>query len=680
MTWVGFDVGGTFIDILAWDGEKLVSHKVPSASAPDELAGRVLEGIGTALGRLGDPPQVTVLAHGTTVATNALIERKGARVGLITTTGFRDVIEIGRQTRKDHFNVFIQKVPPLVQRKWRLQVDERIASDGTEVAPLEKAQLLDAAGWLVDEGVDALAVAFLNSYRNPQHEHLAAEWIAEAFPQVTVSESSDVTAEYGEFERTTTTVLNEYLRPRIVAYFQAMRDGFSGMGIDAPLHIIQSNGGRLPSETAERYPVRLLRSGPAAGVSGAAQLTRGIAEKVITFDMGGTSTDISVVIDGRAFYRNEADIEGYPTKVVMSDIRSIGAGGGSLLRLDSSGSLHVGPKSAGADPGPLCYGQGGTIPTVTDANIVLGYINPERFCGGAKRLDAELAVRGLGELVGSDDPEAVTRVALGASEIAVTNMAGAVRKLATEHGVDVRDFTLVAFGGAGPLYAALVADELEMKDVLVPELPGLLCAFGLLVSDFRADSWRTYPRLVGDVTPAELAEQFDELSAEAGRLLGTDDPSRLRFVRRIEMSYRGQRHEIAVSLPDSPITEETMGWLGRELGSLFSKRYGFAPVNGEPQLVTLRVFATEDVPGQRDLAGAISPRASANGAVPDAERVASFPTATGVTVPVRDRGSLPIGTVLNGPMIVEEDFSTTVVPPTRTVTRLAGGELLLSTK
>jgi N-methylhydantoinase A len=681
MTWVGFDVGGTFIDILAWDGKSLVSHKVPSASASDELARRVLDGVETALGRLDNKGPVTVLAHGTTIATNTLIERKGTRVGLITTRGFRDVIEIGRQTRKDHFNVFVKKVPPLVRRKWRLEIDERVAFDGTELKPLNKPEVLGAARKLADEGVDAIVIAFLNSYRNPVHERLAGRWISEAYPNATVSESSDVTAEYGEFERTTTAVLNEYLRPRILSYFRAMREGFADMGIASPLRVIQSNGGRIPSETAERYPVRLLRSGPAAGVSGAAQLTRDIADRVITFDVGGTSTDVSVVIDGRAFYRNEGDIDGYPTRVVMSDIRSIGAGGGSLLRVDSTGSLHVGPESAGADPGPMCYAQGGKRPTVTDANVVLGYINPTRFCGGKKRLEPDLATKGLQDLAREEDPDAAVKIALGASEIAITNVAGAVRKLTTEHGVDVRDFTLVAFGGAGPLYAALVADELEMRDVLVPQLPGLLCAFGLLVSDFRADSWRTYPRLVSEVSASELAAQFEELSIEASRLLGTDDLSRTQFDRRVEMCYRGQRHEIAISLPSGPITDETMSWLALELESVFSHRYGFVPANGQPQLVTLRVFATEHVPGQQELVTAIARDDDRERPARESTRLVYFPTEPqGILVTVKDRTALSQLETLDGPLIIEEDYSTIVVPPTRTVTVLASRDLLISVR
>jgi N-methylhydantoinase A len=667
------------VDILLWDGSHMYSHKVPSARQPDVLASRVLDGVGEVLSLAPDAPPVTVLAHGTTVATTALIERKGARVGLLTTRGFRDVLEIGRQTRKDHFNIFVQKVPTLVERRLRLELDERIDADGHVVVPLRRDDVLAATAKLLQEGVEAIAVALLNSYRNPAHERQAAAWILEEYPALTTSESADVSAEYGEFERTTTVVLNEYLRPRIVSYFGAMREGFADMNVSAPLRVMQSNGGRLPSETAERYPVRLLRSGPAAGVSGVAQAMRHIADRLITFDMGGTSTDVSIVIDGRAHYRNEADTDGYPTRVVMSDIRSIGAGGGSLLRVDSTGSMHVGPQSAGAEPGPMCYGLNGDVPTMTDASVVLGYINPRRFCGGAKPLDSALATRGMQDLVGGRNEVAAVQAALGAAEIAVTNMAGAVRTLATEHGVDVRDFSLVAFGGAGPLYAALVADELEMEDVLVPQLPGMLCAFGLLVSEFRGDAWRTYPRLLSDVTAEELAGQFAELIEEAARLLDHDDPATLRIDRRVEMCYRGQRHEIAVSLQEGAIQESTIGWLATALNKLFAERYGFAPTDGQPQIVTLRVFASEDMSDQRELVRSVAEQAELGEPAPDEIRLAYFPSLReGAEVQVRDRYAVKPGMALPGPLIIEEDYSTIVVPPTRSVIRLADGALRLS--
>jgi N-methylhydantoinase A/oxoprolinase/acetone carboxylase beta subunit len=328
----------------------------------------------------------------------------------------------------------------------------------------------------------------------------------------------------------------------------------------------------------------------------------------------------------------------------------------------------------------MCYGLNGDVPTTTDASVVLGYINPNRFCGGAKPLDPHLANHGMQRLVGGSNDAAAVQAALGAAEIAVTNMAGAVRKLATEHGVDVRDFSLVAFGGAGPLYAALVADELEMQEVLVPQLPGLLCAFGLLVSEFRGDAWRTYPRLLSDLTAEELAEQFAELTDEAARLLDHDDPATLRIDRRVEMCFRGQRHEIAVSLPDGAIQEETIGWLATALTGLFAERYGFAPSDGQPQIVTLRVFASEDMSDQRDLVRSVAEQGEVGGqAVSDSIRVAYFPSLReGAYVPVRDRCTLKPGMALPGPLIVEEDYSTIVVPPTRSLTRLPDGTLRLS--
>lgn len=676
MAWIGFDVGGTFIDIVGWDGSRVVSHKVPSAPS-SRLAAAVLSGIQGALDRMGPDTDIEVLMHGTTVATNTLIERSGAPVGLITTQGFRDVLEIGRQTRVDHFNVFVQKVRPLCDRRMRLEVSERIGADGSVIRPLERDDLANAVEGLLEQGAEAVAISFLNSYRNPEHEQQAVRWIEELRPDLTASPSSDVTAEYGEYERTSTTVMNEYLRPRIVEYLDSLAKGTSELGIAAPLRVIQSNGGMIPASTASRFPVRLLTSGPAAGLTGAARIASDAGcDNIITFDMGGTSTDVSVVVDAQPSYRTDSDVDGHPLRVVMSDIRSIGAGGGSLVRVDATGSLHVGPESAGADPGPMCYENGGDVPTITDANVVLGYINPERFCGGAKKLDAPRSREGLESHVAAPVGTSVESAALGVAKVAVTNLAGAVRQVATERGVDMRDFTLVAYGGAGPLYASLVAQELAISSVLIPRLPGLLAALGLLVSDFRADSWRTYPRLLEDVDPPELEGLFEELEAEAVELLELEGAAEVAFERRIEMCYQGQRHEIGVTVEPGPISDATLAQIATSLHELFQEKYRFIPRDPRPQIVTLRVFAVQHREGR---AGLLMNRPDHQPAAHETgTRVAYFPGhESGVDAKIIDRAGLQPGDRFAGPAIVEEDYSTTVVAPGHSLTVLPTGDLLI---
>lgn len=676
MAWIGFDVGGTFIDIVGWDGDRVVSHKVPSAPS-NRLAPAVLEGLRGALERLGSGVDVEILMHGTTVATNTLIERRGAPVGLITTEGFRDVLEIGRQTRVDHFNVFVEKVRPLCDRRLRVEVSERMSAEGHVIRALDRDDLGRAVEALLEQGVEAVAICFLNSYRNPEHELQAIRWIAGTYPELTVSPSSDVTAEYGEYERTSTTVMNEYLRPPIVEYLDNLEKGTSDLGIGAPLRVIQSNGGMIPASTASRFPVRLLTSGPAAGLTGAAQVASDAGyENIITFDMGGTSTDVGVVVDGEASYRAESEVDGHPLRVVMNDIRSIGAGGGSLVRVDGSGSLHVGPESAGADPGPMCYEHGGEIPTITDANVVLGFINPERFCGGAKELNPQRAREGIERHVAKPVGVSPEAAALGIARVAVTNLAGAVRQVTTERGLDMRDFTLVAYGGAGPLYASLVARELAIPWVLIPRLPGLLAAFGLLVSDFRADSWRTYPRLLDQVSPSELETLFEDLQQEAVQMLEVRDGDVVSFERRIEMCYQGQRHEIGLTVPPGPISESTIGEIADLLQKLFQQKYRFTPRNPRPQIVTLRVFAVQQREDREGLLGG-HPASTAAPSEPRT-RLTYFPGyEQGVEASVVDRDGLKAGDEVVGPAIVEEDYSTTVVAPGQSLSVLSTGDLLI---
>lgn len=672
---VGFDVGGTFVDVAVTDGNRIWCHKTSSAPT-SELADAVMRGVSGALRMAGAAGQAEHFAHGTTVATNTLIERRGASVGLVTTRGFRDVLEIGRMTRGDHFDVFVAKPRPLSPRAARAEVDERIAADGSVVVPLDESSVLRAIDDLVAHGVDSVAVSLINAYRNPEHELRVAELIAARHPQLTTTVSSYVSPEYGEFERTSTTVLNEYLRPAVTAYLDSVDERLRDIDAGAVLSVMQSNGGMVPAATAMCLPVRLLVSGPAAGVNGALVAARRTGcREFITMDMGGTSTDVSLVAGDGPSQSKETVVGGHPVRSVMSDIRSIGAGGGSLVRVDDSGSLHIGPESAGAKPGPMCYGHGGTTPTVTDADVVLGYLNPDRFCRGERALDVELARDGIQRAVAEPTKTSVTEAAEGIVELAVTNTAAAVRQVAAEKGSDPRDFTLVAFGGAGPLHACLVAEELEMRSVLVPCEPGLLSAVGLLVADARADAWRTYMSLVDDVDAAFLAAEITRLEQEAMALLQPALGTEVAFRHRAELCYRGQRHEFSIDLPAArAIDHDTIAWLKAELERRFRERYGFLPQDRREQLMTLRVAAVTT--GAELAVDVPAVGGSSTGVAAPSYRDVYFPGRPDPQeVPVYWRPALAVGSTLSGPAIVEEDFATTVLSPGSEAIVLGTGDL-----
>ncbi|HEV8308026.1 MAG TPA: hydantoinase/oxoprolinase family protein, partial [Methylomirabilota bacterium] len=574
---LGIDVGGTFTDLalLHEESGRLVVGKVPSV--PADPSEGILTGITGILADAGVAPgEIAYLAHGTTVSTNTLLQRRGARTGLVTTRGFRDLLEIARQRRPSLYDLHVRKPAALVPRELRLEVGERVMADGTVRVPLDPAEVDGVLMRLAGEGLEALAICFLYSYLRPDHEGLVLERARRLLPGVFCSASHDVLPEFREYERLSTTVVNAYLGPGMAGYIEAFRRRVRELGIRPIPYVNQSNGGTIGIEEAARAPVRTLLSGPSAGVAGAAWLAArvGVAS-VVTFDMGGTSTDVSLVRGGRPTLAFERDIAGVPIRMPTLDIHTIGAGGGSIAWRDSGGALLVGPQSAGADPGPACYGRGGMEPTVTDANLLLGRLSARGLLGGRMPLDpgrGEASIARLGTGLGLSALEA----ARGIVRVVNANMARALRLVTVQRGVDPTELALLAFGGAGPLHAGALARELGIPTILVPPGPGILCALGLLVEDLRADAVRTWVGRLDAAALGSLDRLFGELEARASRWLDRErvPAGRRQLTRWLDLRYEGQNYELLVPVPEEAWRERSVTALVREFRRVHEETYG----------------------------------------------------------------------------------------------------------
>ena len=682
--WIGIDVGGTFTDVVGVDLASLHywTAKVPSSST--DPAGALSAGIAELLQRSqARPGDVQRVIYGTTVALNVLLERKGATVAMITTKGFKDVVEIGRMLRDELYDIMFDKPKPLVARRRRYEVDERVNAAGEVVRPLQGDDVQQVLGQVAKGGPEALAVCFLHAYANEAHERAVGDAIKKRFPGLPVSLSSDVSPEYSEYERFATTVLNSYLMPQTRTALGSVAARVASLGIGAPVEVMQSNGGITTTEVAARFPVRLLGSGPVGGVAGAVGLCAAVGiSDLITLDMGGTSTDVCLVAGGAPSYTTQRRFEGQPVRTLMTDVQSIGTGGGSIARVDVAGSLQVGPDSAGADPGPICYGHGGRRVTVTDADVVLGYLNPERFLGGKQPLDAEAAAAGLREQIASPTDTGLAPAALGVVTVAVNNMVGALRRVTTQRGHDPRDFTLVAFGGAGPVHAGLLAREAGIPCVLAPAYPGLLSARGLLLADLRTEASLTLSKTLDSVSPKELTRIFERLESEARSVLpGGADSDALEVERLAEMCYQGQRHELPVPFPAGRLTDADLDAAARRLDERFMELYGFLPISHIPQIVHLRVFLRKRVEDAEKLRtrGIAVGDDSAEAQVGERRLYFRDTGEDGRVCPVYDRALLGVGRSIAGPAVVEEDYSTTVVYPGQSLTVDAHGNLVIDT-
>jgi N-methylhydantoinase A len=660
---VGVDIGGTFTDFVLLDLEDGSLRIEKTYTTPKDLCLGVETGLRSASVDFG---AIEDLAHGTTVGLNTLLERKGAPTGLITTTGFRDAYEIGRGARSQPYNLFFRKPVPLVPREHRLEARERIGADGSVVTPLNEDDVVRAAEFFRAEGIASIAICFLNSYASSVHEQRAEEIVASVYPEAKVSTSCRLAREWREYERTSTTCINAYIIPSTSRYIERLSQTLDAGGYRKELFINQSSGGVVSARTAVTTPVMTLMSGPAGGVAAAAYVggLDGMGD-IISFDMGGTSNDVCLIQDGRPRVTADSKLESHPVMVPMVAIHSIGAGGGSLAWIDPVGALNVGPESAGAEPGPVCYGRGGTKPTVTDANIVLGRVAPARFIPENMKLDVEAARRIIDDTIAKPLKLDLLDAATGVLRIVNVKMAMAVRAVTVERGLDPQDFVLFAFGGAGPMHACFVARELGIKKVVVPIAPGQFSAFGILGSDIRHDLVRTAPAGTDALNPTFFRDQLSNLEAEGRSILVEEGVAQdaIELFFSVDIRYVGQEYTVNVPLPPGEVDSTTVAKASAEFHTLHETTYSHSNPDESIELVNLRLAAIGLRPKVRlpEVApGEETPLASAK--VDDTEicfdAEAGFERAS-----VWDRRALLAGNRIDGPAIVADPGATTVIPP-----------------
>jgi len=685
---LGIDIGGTFTDIVVYDSQtgrqfnrkELTTHGDPSLG--------VMTGIDRLLAEDGvAPAEVGRVVHATTLFTNALIERKGAVTGLITTQGFRDTLEIGRERKYELYDIKITKPRPLVPRHLRLEVPERLNPDGSVHRPLDEAALLAAAAQLIERGAESLAVTFLHSYANPVHERRALTLLAERFPTLALSASIDVAPEIREYERSSTTACNAYVKPLAERYLSMLAARIAARGIAAPLLLMLSNGGLTNIGEAKRSPVQLLESGPAAGALVAAHLgAQDGGKHVLAFDMGGTTAKLSVIDDGKpkVAYRFEAGREkrfiegsGLPIRISTLELIEIGAGGGSIAQTDAIGLLKVGPQSAGSEPGPAAYGQGGTRPTVTDADFVLGYLDPQFFAGGTMRIDMAAVDAAFAPLCAATGL-ARTALAWGIHDVVNENMANAARVHIAEHGKDPRIYALLSTGGAGPVHAYYVARKLGLKTLIVPRSAGVASALGLLIAPARVDRVATVARELARIEWPDLEGVFARLESEARQVLEeTGLPSGAARIERLaDMRYVGQASELVVPLPAGPYAAAARAGFQQAFEQSYVAAFSRTPPNTPVEIINVRVTAVLEVPGS---AAAMQAAAGASGDPVKGRRPAYFPERGGhVPTTVYDRYKLAAGQVFDGPAIVEERESTLIVGPEGRFEVAASGSIIVT--
>jgi N-methylhydantoinase A len=671
----GVDIGGTFTDIVLVGSDGSVHTKKVSSSV-ENYATAIVDGLAELFAETGmTGAAIEEVRHGTTVASNAILERKGARVGLITTKGFRDVLEIRTLRMPRLYDIGWTKPEPLVERYLRQVVDERIDHKGRVERALDPADAERAVDALLAEQVEAIAVCLINSFANPVHELMIKDVIARKAPGLALSISCEVLPEIKEYERTSTTVINAYVMPIVTSYLRAMRSKLDTAGIAAPLLLMQSNGGLTTVAAAIARPIHIIESGPAGGVVGAQVRARAKRLKsVITFDMGGTTAKAAIIEQGELTRAHEYAVgagivigsrlltgAGYTLKVPAIDLAEVGAGGGSHVWIDAGGALQVGPQSAGAEPGPVCYDKGGDVPTLTDANVLLGFINPKALVGGALKLNAEKARLAFAEMVAKPLRMTIERAAYGAFEIAASNMIRAIKAISVERGRDPRDFALFAFGGNGPLFAAEMASALGISRVVVPPSAGLFSSFGLLYADLEHHYSRTLRRLLRGANLAEIGAAWDALAREAKAQLGAEGfvGPRARIKRSAALHYKGQSYELVVPVPDGPIDDGMVAALETAFAEEHERTYGHRAGPDEPvELVSIQVVGL----GLRERGLPERIRSDRPEPPPPPPRPAWFGAAHGwVNTPVLRRSDLIGGRT--GPLIVEEYDATCLVPP-----------------
>ena len=674
---IGVDTGGTFTDFICrTQGEPERILKVPST--PDDPSRAVLEGLDRLLAMLGgSPARVARFVHGTTAATNAVLERKGACTGLLTTAGFRDVLEIGRQLRTAIYDLELEAETPvfLAPGARRVEVHERISASGEVLVPLDEDSVVEAGERLLEQGVESVAVCFLFSFLNPTHELRTRDILASRFPGLTISLSCEVDPAFREYERTVVTAFDAYTKPVLSHYLGRLAEQLAHGGIDAPLQIMQSRGGISAAKTAVQRPVRLFLSGPAAGVIGGSQAGHMAGfEDLITLDIGGTSCDIALITAGAPLIRAEGRIAGYSVRVPMVDVNAIGAGGGSIAWLDAAGGLRVGPHSAGADPGPACYARGGEDVTVTDASLVLGYLDPEYFADGALTLDVERARAAIESKVAAPMGSTVEQAALGIHRVVNAQMAEGMRLVSIRQGFDPRDFALVALGGAGPLHAVALADELGIGKIVVPRHPGVLSAAGLLAAPVEHEVSVGFPVDLDLATIDEMRAALDRLDARCEALMANEDaPSGdVQITYAADVCYVGQSHylEVRIDLNES----DPIRGIHRRFIEAHDRVFGYS-TDSPIRLVNLRsVHRLAEI-------GVVVETESLDldtNPIKTYRQVILDDTSRPIRAPIYVRAKLATGRRFDGPAVVEQADTTTVVPCDWSAEVIAGGHLILS--
>ena len=657
---VGIEVGGTFTDMVAVEGDRIELRKVPSTPAtPDQGVLDALEQSGL------DCEQVSDMVHGSTVATNALLERKGAKVAFVTTGGFRDILFLQRHDRRNIYDLRYQRPIPVVERVDCFEVVERVDAQGEVLAPIDMDEVRRKLLPDLKEGAyDAVAICLLSSYVNPAHEEALLDFLTAEMPEAVISISSQVTREFREFERASTVTLAGYVQPVIDRYIARLEKSLEGLGVKARLSIMQSNGGRVPASAMRRNAIAALFSGPAAGVVGAIrQVGRNGEGNLITFDMGGTSADVCLVTDGRPGISPDTEIDGLPVRTPVIDISTVGAGGGSIVWIDDGGMLRVGPTSAGAEPGPACYGKGGKEPTLTDAHVIRGSLRPEAFLGGAMKIDRDLAIesfRPLAEELGLSVPEAAS----AALRLGAANIVRAIQHISTEQGKDPRDYALVPYGGAGPLLAAEIADELGVESVIVPPNPGVLSAYGLIASDFSRIYAATHRFIVDDAAADRVRAIKAEMEAEARADFETFNLGgevEIEFV--VDMRFVGQAFEVPVELDQKTLDKLDATMLEDLFQQAHHRIFLHGGVEGQKiEAVSFRVMATRPIgslPAFREKSSKM-----------DRPEYTNFETGAGVQkANLYSTSELPIGQEVEGLALIEGYSSTLYLPEGWTVKR-----------
>ena len=669
------DVGGTFTDGVLLDeaSGRVAVSKV--SSTPDNPA------IGTigSVERFDVPlADVTFLSHGTTVVINALIESKGAKTALITTRGFRDVLEIGRCNRTEMYDALYRKPRPLVPRRLRLEVGERVAADGSIVTPLDRGDLESILDVLVEEEVTAVAVCLLNAYANPVHEIEIGRFLRERLPDTTVSSSHLITRRYYEYERTSTTTQNAYVMPVVRNYLDHLERELKERDFGRVLQIMQSNGGVMTAEVARDMPIAMVESGPAGGAIGAAQLAKMIGfENVISYDMGGTTAKTAIIAGGLPETTEQYLVEGRPILLPVVDLREIGAGGGSIAWIDEAGAMHVGPQSAGADPGPACYKRGGTEPTVTDANLQLGLLDPDYFLGGEMEISKQLGGQAVGRVADHFDLS-VDEAALGIVKIVNTNMSGLLQSMTVKRGYDPREFVMVAYGGAGPIHAAAIARDLRIPTVIVPPHSGVFSAWGMLMADLRHDLSQTFITSLAEADVEDVNGMFGDLEGRLRDVFAKESLSAdaIDMSYQLDLRYVGQEHTLAVTV-EGGFSDAAKGKVAAAFDEQHLRVYGHNAPEEAKEIVSLKVIGLGNVTKPK-----LERIGASNESPPDEARLGTREVYVGngryLPFAIYRRDALLAGNIIPGPAVIEEVTATAVVEPEQTCTVDPYGNLIIS--